>query len=74
VSRAGLGASFTVDFAGEVVKSVARSVCVWAVARGNVAIRSQVYVSRPELVAVRALLELRVEFSPYLDLQLVAFP
>jgi len=56
------------------VKARARALCHWAIARGNLAIRSHVDVSKPELVAVEALLELREEFAPYIDLQLVAFP
>ena len=56
------------------VKARARALCHWAIARGNLAIRSHVDVSNPALIAVRALLELREELAPYLDLQLVAFP
>jgi cytosine deaminase len=66
------------EFAGKIsaddVKARARALCHWAIARGNLAIRSHVDVSSPELIAVRALLELRDELKPYLDLQLVAFP
>jgi cytosine deaminase len=56
------------------VKARARALCHWAIARGNLAIRSHVDVSNPELIAVRALLELREELAPWLDIQLVAFP
>jgi len=56
------------------IKARAQTLCHWAIARGNLAIRSHVDVSNPQLVAVRALLELREELKPYLDLQLVAFP
>ena len=45
-----------------------------AVARGNLAIRSHVDICDPELTAVQALLEVREELRPYIDLQLVAFP
>jgi cytosine/creatinine deaminase len=48
--------------------------CDWAVARGLLAIRSHVDVCDPRLLAVRALLEVRRQVAPYLDLQLVAFP
>jgi len=48
--------------------------CDLAVARGLLAIRSHVDTSDPGLVAVRALLEVRRQVAPYLDLQLVAFP
>jgi cytosine/creatinine deaminase len=56
------------------VKARARTLCHWAIARGNLAIRSHVDVSNPALVAVDALLELREELKPYIDIQLVAFP
>ena len=48
--------------------------CDWAVARGLLAIRSHVDVCDPRLLAVRALLEVKRQVAPYLDLQLVAFP
>ena len=48
--------------------------CDWAVAKGLLAIRSHVDVCDPRLLAVEALLEVKRRVSPYLDLQLVAFP
>jgi cytosine deaminase len=48
--------------------------CDWAVARGITAIRSHVDTGDERLLAVQALLEVRRRVSPYLDLQLVAFP
>ena len=48
--------------------------CDWAVARGLLAVRSHVDVCDPRLLAVRALLEVKRQVAPYLDLQLVAFP
>src|SRR5215831_4218503 len=48
--------------------------CDWAVARGLLAIRSHVDVCDARLLAVRALLQVRQQVKPYLDLQLVAFP
>ena len=45
-----------------------------AVARGLLAIRSHVDICDPRLLAVDALLEVKKEVAPYLDLQLVAFP
>ena len=48
--------------------------CDWAVARGTLAMRSHVDVCDPRLLAVDALLEVRRQVKPYLDLQLVAFP
>jgi cytosine deaminase len=58
----------------ESIKARARKLCQWAIARGTLAIRSHVDVGDPQLLAVHALLEIREEFKPYLDLQLVAFP
>lgn len=48
--------------------------CDWAVAKGVLAIRSHVDVCDPRLLAVEALLQVREQVKPYLDLQLVAFP
>ena len=48
--------------------------CDLAVARGLLAIRSHVDVCDPRLLAVDALLEVKRQVAPYLDLQLVAFP
>ena len=48
--------------------------CDWAVAKGLLAIRSHVDISDPRLLAVEALLHVREQVKPYLDLQLVAFP
>jgi cytosine/creatinine deaminase len=48
--------------------------CDWAVAKGLLAIRSHVDTSDPSLLAVDALLEVKKQVAPYIDLQLVAFP
>lgn len=56
------------------IKKRAIELCHWAIARGTLAIRSHVDVSDERLLAVRALLEVRDEVKPYIDLQLVAFP
>ena len=58
----------------ENIKARARALCQWAIARGTLAIRSHVDISDDRLLAVNALLELRDEIKPYIDLQLVAFP
>jgi len=58
----------------ENIKARARELCRWAIARGTLAIRSHVDVSDDSLLAVNALLEIREEIKPYIDLQLVAFP
>ncbi len=56
------------------VKSRARELCLWSIARGCLAIRSHVDVTDDSLTSVDALLELRDELAPWIDLQLVAFP
>ena len=48
--------------------------CDWAVAKGLLAIRSHVDVCDDRLLAVEALLHVKKQVAPYLDLQLVAFP
>ena len=58
----------------EAIKERALRYCDLAVARGLLAIRSHVDICDPRLLAVDALLEVRKEVEPYLDLQLVAFP
>ncbi|MES2228934.1 MAG: amidohydrolase family protein [Pseudomonadota bacterium] len=48
--------------------------CDWAVAKGLLAIRSHVDVCDDRLLAVDALLHVKKQVAPWLDLQLVAFP
>lgn len=48
--------------------------CDWAVARGLLAIRTHVDICDDRLLAVEALLDVRRQVAPYIDLQLVAFP
>jgi cytosine deaminase len=58
----------------EAVKERALRYCDWAVSMGLLAIRTHVDVCDDRLLAVEALLEVRKEVAPYIDLQLVAFP
>lgn len=58
----------------EHIQQRARELCHWAIAQGNLAIRSHVDICDPSLMAVDALLDIQQEMAPYLDLQLVAFP
>jgi cytosine/creatinine deaminase len=58
----------------EAIAERALRYCDWAVARGLLAIRSHVDVCDDRLLAVRALLAVKKQISPYIDLQLVAFP
>lgn len=48
--------------------------CDWAVAKGLLAIRTHVDVCDDRLLAVDALLHVKAQVKPYLDMQLVAFP
>jgi len=48
--------------------------CDWAVAKGLLAIRTHVDVCDDRLLAVDALLEVKRQVAPYIDMQLVAFP
>ena len=58
----------------EAIKERAHEFCRWAIARGSLAIRSHVDICDDRLLAVEALLEVKREIAPWLDLQLVAFP
>ena len=58
----------------ETIAQRALSYCDWAVAQGLLAIRSHVDICDERLTAVDALIEVRRQVKPYLDLQLVAFP
>jgi cytosine deaminase len=58
----------------EAIYERAKQLCMWSMARGTLAIRSHVDICDDRLLAVDALLALREEMKPYLDIQLVAFP
>lgn len=58
----------------EAVKDRALAYCDWAVSMGLLAIRTHVDTCDDRLLAVEALLEVKKEVAPYIDLQLVAFP
>ncbi|MGI9371444.1 MAG: amidohydrolase family protein [Hyphomicrobiales bacterium] len=58
----------------EAVKERAHKLLTWSIAKGILAIRSHVDISDPSLITVEALLEVKKEIAPWLDLQLVAFP
>ena len=52
----------------------AMAYCDWAIANGLLAIRTHVDVCDPSLLAVDALLDVKRQVAPSIDLQLVAFP
>ncbi|WP_417227872.1 amidohydrolase family protein [Amphritea sp.] len=58
----------------ESIKQRALAMCRWSISQGTLCIRSHVDICDDRLLAVEALLEVREEMQPYLDLQLVAFP
>ncbi|MEY4428679.1 MAG: hypothetical protein RLZZ182_1368 [Pseudomonadota bacterium] len=58
----------------EAIAQRARRYAEWAMAQGLLAIRTHVDVCDPRLLAVEALLAVRQELRPFIDLQLVAFP
>ncbi len=58
----------------EDVKRRAREAILWKVGQGTGFIRSHVDVCDPNLVALRALLEVREEVRDLVDLELIAFP
>jgi len=62
------------DLTMEALKQRAHQLVKWSIAKGTLAIRSHVDTSDASLLAVEALLEVRNEIAPYVDLQLVAFP
>jgi cytosine deaminase len=62
------------DLTQEAIYTRAKQLCMWSMARGTLGIRSHVDVCDDRLLAVEALLRLRAEMQPYIDIQLVAFP
>ncbi|WP_119417953.1 amidohydrolase family protein [Desertibaculum subflavum] len=58
----------------EAIAKRALDYCDWAIGRGLLAIRSHVDICDPRLLAVDALLQVKKQVAPFIDLQLVAFP
>ncbi|MCW5345819.1 cytosine deaminase [Pseudomonas aeruginosa] len=58
----------------EDVKQRAWQTLKWQIANGVQHVRSHVDVSDPTLTALKAMLEVRGEVAPWVDLQIVAFP
>ncbi|UUX50154.1 amidohydrolase family protein [Nisaea acidiphila] len=59
---------------GDAIKNRVRELARWSIAKGTLAIRSHVDTSDPRMINVDALIEVREELKPYIDIQLVAFP
>ncbi|WP_273124216.1 cytosine deaminase [Bacillus weihaiensis] len=58
----------------EDVKQRAKMALKWQIAQGIQSVRTHVDVTDPRLLALEALLEVKEEMAPYVNLQLVAFP
>lgn len=58
----------------EDVKSSAWKTLKWQIANGIQYVRTHVDVSDPTLTALKAMLEVKKEIAPWVDLQIVAFP
>lgn len=58
----------------EDVKARAWQTLKWQIANGIQFVRTHVDVSEPTLTALKAMLEVKAEVAPWVDLQIVAFP
>ncbi|WP_305842333.1 cytosine deaminase [Photobacterium leiognathi] len=58
----------------EDVKTRAKQTLKWQIANGVQYVRTHVDVSDPTLIALKAMLEVREEMKPWVDIQIVAFP
>lgn len=56
------------------VKERALKTLKWQIANGIQHVRTHVDVSDPSLIALKAMLEVKKEIAPWIDLQIVAFP
>lgn len=58
----------------EDVKTRSTTALKWQIAQGIQHVRTHVDVTDPKLTALKAMLEVKEEMAPYVDIQLVAFP
>ncbi|MCW8348305.1 MULTISPECIES: cytosine deaminase [Vibrio] len=58
----------------EDVKKRAKQTLKWQIANGVQHVRTHVDVSDPTLIALKAMVEVREEMKPWVDIQIVAFP
>ncbi|WP_286262589.1 cytosine deaminase [Thalassotalea atypica] len=58
----------------EDVKERAKQTMLWQIANGVQFVRTHVDVSDPTLKALKAMLEVKEEMAPYIEMQIVAFP
>lgn len=58
----------------EDVKTRSKQALKWQIAQGIQHVRTHIDVTDPDLTALKAMLEVKEEMAPYIDIQLVAFP
>ena len=58
----------------EDVKTRAKTALKWQIAQGIQYVRTHVDVTDPQLIALKAMLEVKEEMKDFVDIQLVAFP
>jgi cytosine deaminase len=58
----------------EDVRQRALKALQWQIAQGIQHVRTHVDVTDPQLIALKAMLQVKAEIAPYVDLQIVAFP
>ncbi|MGE7768441.1 cytosine deaminase [Peribacillus sp. NPDC096540] len=58
----------------EDVKSRASKILKWNIANGTQHVRTHVNTDEPGLTSLKAMLEVKEEFAPFIDVQLIAFP
>jgi cytosine/creatinine deaminase len=58
----------------EDVKTRAKTALKWQIAQGIQHVRTHVDVTDPDLTALKALIDVKEEMAPFVDIQLVAFP
>src|SRR5690625_4842563 len=58
----------------EDVKTRSKKALSWQIAQGIQYVRTHIDVTDPSLTALKAMLEVKEEMKPYVDLQIVAFP
>jgi cytosine deaminase len=58
----------------EDVKNRAMTTLQWQISQGIQHVRTHVDVTDPELIALRAMLEVKENMAPFVDIQIVAFP
>lgn len=58
----------------ETIKKNAKQTLFWLIANGALRVRTHIDTTEPNLLTIKALLEVKEEMKDYIDLQIVAFP